>query len=63
MLGIVEIRKVISHMRKIGADTQTCEVKEAVQAIPKSLTETISAFSNKAGGLRGLPKIIRDRNF
>ena len=51
MLGIVEIRKVISHMRKIGADTQTCEVKEAVQAIPKSLTETISAFSNKAGGL------------
>ena len=38
-------------MRKIGAYTQTCEVKEAVQAIPKSLTETISAFSNKEGGL------------
>ena len=51
MLDIVDIRKVISQMRKIGADTQTCEVKEAVQAIPKSLTETISAFSNKAGGL------------
>ncbi len=51
MLDIVEIHRIISHMRKIGADTQTCEVKEAVQAIPKSLTETISAFSNKEGGL------------
>ena len=51
MLEIVAIRKIISHMRKIGAYTQTCEVKEAVQAIPKSLTETISAFSNKEGGL------------
>ena len=38
MLDIVDIRKVISQMRKIGADTQTCELKEAVQAIPKSLT-------------------------
>lgn len=51
MLEIVAIRKIISHMRKIVAYTQTCEVKEAVQAIPKSLTETISAFSNKEGGL------------
>lgn len=51
MLEIVAIRKIISHMRKIGAYTQTCEVKEAVQAIPKSLPETISAFSNKEGRL------------
>lgn len=51
MLDVVEIRQIISCMRETGSDTQTCEVKEAAQSLPKSLTETISAFANKDGGL------------
>ena len=37
-------------MRQIGADTQHWEVKEAVVDLPKSLLDTISAFSNMHGG-------------
>lgn len=51
MIDIYEVRDMISHMRKIGSDTQACEVKEAAQGLPKSIGETISAFSNMSGGL------------
>ena len=45
-----EVEKAILHMREVGADTQRWEVKEAVVVVPKSLLETISAFSNLHGG-------------
>lgn len=51
MIDIFEVRDMISHMRKVGSDTQTCEVKEAAQGLPKSIGETISAFSNMSGGM------------
>lgn len=51
MIDIFEVRDLISHMRKVGSDTQACEVKEAAQGLPKSIGETISAFSNMSGGL------------
>ena len=51
MIDIYEVRDMISHMRKIGSDTQACEVKEAAQGLPKSIGETISAFANMSGGL------------
>lgn len=46
-----DIRLLIENMRKIGSDTQQCEVKESVQQLPKSLPETLSAFANRAGGI------------
>lgn len=41
---------VIAYMRQIGSDTQSYEVKESVGKLPKSLKETLSAFSNGSGG-------------
>lgn len=40
----------IATMRKVGNDTQRCEVKEAGGGFPKSTLETLSAFSNGSGG-------------
>lgn len=50
MLADIDIVSAIHQMRQIGADTQRWEVKEAVVDVPKSLLETISAFSNMNGG-------------
>ena len=50
MLADNDVVKAIQQMRQIGADTQRWEVKEAVVDVPKSLLETISAFSNMHGG-------------
>lgn len=50
MLADNDVVKAIHQMRQIGADTQRWEVKEAVVDVPKSLLETISAFSNMHGG-------------
>ena len=41
-----DVLEALEHMRQIGADTQHWEVKEAVVDLPKSLLDTISAFSN-----------------
>lgn len=49
-IGSDRLRTVITHMREIGNDTQSCEVKEAARQIPQSLVETLSAFSNGEGG-------------
>ncbi|WEV58928.1 putative DNA binding domain-containing protein [Bifidobacterium sp. ESL0728] len=46
-----ELQSLIASMRQIGSDTQTCEVKESVSKIPKTLVETLSAFSNGDGGV------------
>lgn len=45
-----EVMNAIRKMRSVGSDTQAWEVKEAVVDLPKSLLETISAFSNRNGG-------------
>ncbi len=44
------LARVIHHLRAIGNDTQQYEVKEAKGALPKSIVETLSAFSNAQGG-------------
>mgnify|MGYP000211212977 FL=1 len=44
------LAQVIHHLRAIGNDTQQYEVKEAKGALPKSIVETLSAFSNAQGG-------------
>ena len=44
------LAQVIHHLRTIGNDTQQYEVKEAKGALPKSIVETLSAFSNAQGG-------------
>lgn len=45
-----DVLEALEHIRQIGADTQHWEVKEAVVDLPKSLLDTISAFSNMHGG-------------
>lgn len=50
MLADNDVVKAIHQMRQTGADTRRWEVKEAVADVPKSLLETISAFSNMHGG-------------
>lgn len=42
--------KAIELMRLIGKDTQLYEVKTSRRALPRDITETISAFSNGSGG-------------
>lgn len=44
------ITRQIAFMRKSGRDNQHCEVKSAQEGTPKSLAETLSAFSNGQGG-------------
>lgn len=46
-----DIRDLIIRMRMIGSDNQKCEVKMAVKKLPDSLLETLSAFSNRQGGI------------
>ena len=44
------LSEVIADMRRIGRDTQRCEVKEAKGELPASMVDTLSAFSNGSGG-------------
>lgn len=46
-----ELDEVIALMRLTGTDLQRFEVKAAVQELPKSIPETLSAFSNGSGGV------------
>lgn len=41
----------ISLARRLGTDTERVEVKAAAQGLPKSMAETLSAFSNTSGGV------------
>lgn len=45
-----EFQHVVRHLRQVGVDTQTCEVKESADKLPSSLAETLSAFANSSRG-------------
>lgn len=47
----VEIERLIEVLRVNGLDSQRVEVKAAVRGLPKTVVETLSAFSNGPGGL------------
>lgn len=44
------LQQVVARLRKLGNDTQDLEVKEAKHDLPKSMADTLSAFSNGQGG-------------
>jgi ATP-dependent DNA helicase RecG len=44
------LNRLVAGLRSVRADTHSVEVKSAVGKLPKSLAETLSAFSNSAGG-------------
>lgn len=46
-----ELHATVAELRQVGSDTQRLEVKAAGGGLPKSLAETICAFSNANGGL------------
>lgn len=44
------LSRLVAQLRSMRSDTHSVEVKSAVGKLPKSLCETLSAFSNGAGG-------------
>ena len=44
------IETIVRDLRSVATDTQDIEVKEAVQRLPSSMAETVSAFCNGPGG-------------
>ncbi|MDK6907219.1 ATP-binding protein [Actinotignum timonense] len=46
-----ETGRLIEGFRQQGRDSQHIEVKAAAHGLPKSIVETLSAFSNGSGGL------------
>lgn len=45
-----DLSRLVAELRSIGSDMHSVEVKSAVGKLPKSLSETLSAFSNSVGG-------------
>jgi len=37
-----EFQHLVMHLRQVGVDTQTCEVKESADKLSSSLVETLS---------------------
>lgn len=46
-----EVADLIDHLRHVGSDTRTIEVKTGSRTLPKSILHTLSSFSNTEGGL------------
>lgn len=46
-----DLEDYIGLARRLGTDTERVEVKAAAQGLPKSMVETLSAFSNTSGGV------------
>lgn len=45
-----DLARIVTELRLAGADTHSVEVKAAAGKLPKSVPETLSAFSNGSGG-------------
>jgi ATP-dependent DNA helicase RecG len=50
LLESAELERLVAELRAFGTDTHSVEVKSAVGKLPKTVPETLSAFSNGAGG-------------
>jgi ATP-dependent DNA helicase RecG len=46
-----ELAEIVDNLRVLGSDVADVEAKRAERALPKSLRETISSFSNTSGGV------------
>ncbi|XVV11894.1 ATP-binding protein [Actinoplanes sp. CA-131856] len=46
-----ELAEIVANLRVLGADIADIEVKKSSGGLPKSLRETLSAFSNTRGGV------------
>lgn len=46
-----ELSEIVANLRVLGADIADVEVKNSSGGLPKSLRETLSAFSNTRGGV------------
>lgn len=45
-----DLERLVDELRSFGSDTHSVEVKSAVGKLPKTVPETLSAFSNGSGG-------------
>jgi ATP-dependent DNA helicase RecG len=46
-----ELAEIVANLRVLGTDIADVEVKNGHGGLPKSLRETLSAFSNTRGGV------------
>lgn len=46
-----DLESYVGLARRLGTDTERVEVKAAARGLPKSMAETLSAFSNTSGGV------------
>jgi ATP-dependent DNA helicase RecG len=45
-----DLERLVAELRSVGSDTHAVEVKSVVGRLPKTVPETLSAFSNGVGG-------------